>query len=196
MQDRMSRVLDERERKGTMRRLIASDMHHDNTIESSHQQASIDFSSNDYLGIAQDAEQLSLFAASLHNNSNLSLGATGSRLLSGDSLAFHNLEAYLAMVHCRPAALLCNSGYDANLSVMSSLLCSCIIYDEYIHNSLHMGIRLWTSQQPNQRWSEKTAHSFRHNSLNDLKLRLQMHSERNGSDASVVVVVESVYSMD
>ncbi|GKY94989.1 hypothetical protein MPSEU_000463500 [Mayamaea pseudoterrestris] len=154
----------------------------------------IDFSSNDYLGLARESEQTAMVASALTQADAMPLGATGSRLLSGDSLAHQQLEDYLAMVHCQPAALLCNSGYDANLSVVSSLTCDCIIYDEYIHNSLHMGLRLWkakTSSQGKHDNNNKTCASFLHNDLNDLQKQLQSYSNH-----TVVVVVESVYSMD
>ena len=193
MEDRMSRVLEERQKKGTLRRLLHSNEDDDDTQQQHANRETIDFSSNDYLGIARDAKQQSLVADATGQLNRMSLGATGSRLLSGDSVAFHALEDYLARVHRRPAALVCNSGYDANLSVVSSLLCTCIIYDEYCHNSLHMGIRLWMSQQQQP---SKVAVSFRHNSLDDLKEKLEQHVNIRTSDARIVVIIESVYSMD
>ena len=124
------------------------------------------------------------------------LGATGSRLLSGDSPAFHKLEAYLADLHEKPAALVCNSGYDANLSLVSSLPCEIILYDEYAHNSLHMAMRLWQTRDETRR----NIVAFRHNSTRDLREKLQQQCTTTYSDTmttpTIVVIVESVYSMD
>ena len=180
-------------------------LHVDDTTDDS---AIIDFSSNDYLGLAHDPTQLALCRHADDARPATTLGATGSRLLSGDSPSFHSLESYLAEVHRRPAALLFNSGYDANLSVVMSLSCQFILYDEYAHNSLHMGIRLWKSAVSPS--SNRQAHSFRHNDVTDLDRQLQAFSSTRGRHPSlppsnetphpiapsVVVLIESVYSMD
>lgn len=155
-----------------------------------HKDGSIDFSSNDYLGLAQNQQQhekvestcLKLKEANKHNSL---LGSTGSRLLSGDSEYAQTLEKRLAKWHKRPAALLCNSGYDANLSVLSCLtLHTVVLMDELSHNSLQMGVRLS---------KDCTVKIFLHNDVEDLKRLLQQYSS-NGKP--ILVVVESVYSMD
>lgn len=189
--DNMRRSLEARREKGTLRRLPNEFVNRDSLRSG----VFIDFSSNDYLGLAQDEEQRDLCnkkARRLEEDRSASsppvLGATGSRLLSGDSVDFHELEEYLATVHNRPAAVLCNSGYDANLSLVSSLACSAIVYDAYAHNSLHMGMRLWKSQNGD----DKCMASFKHNSVDDLRSQLRRLCPAN----RVVVLIESVYSMD
>ena len=196
-EERMLAGLQQREEKGTLRSLPAQYQqaaapHH----SSSSSAATIDFSSNDYLGLAQSLTQAKrveeLFDA---EHQQKLLGATGSRLLSGDSPVFHQLEAYLARLHEKPAALLCNSGYDANLSLVSSLPCDVILYDEYAHNSLHMAMRFWQTRDETRR----TMMVFGHNSTRDLqaKLRRQVQQQQqNTTTPTVVVIVESVYSMD
>lgn len=149
----------------------------------------VDFSSNDYLGLARDPNQMlvvDLFVRQLAQRHDLPLGATGSRLISGDFGYTHELENEVAEIHGAKAALLFNSGYDANLSVISCLACDVIIYDELIHNSLHMGIRLWLSARKNRR-----ALPFRHNDLNHLRTILG----ELGNECATVLM-ESVYSMD
>lgn len=163
----------------------------------------MDFASNDYLGLARNTAQRRRVQALWEEAVEASnpkkgqqgptLGATGSRLLSGDTATFHELERYLATVHESPAALLCNSGYDANLALVSSLPCDVILYDEYAHNSLHMAMRLW--QQSNQEGRRQWC-AFRHNSVADLDRLLDSTMSAMKKDASVVVVVESIYSMD
>ena len=68
---------------------------------------SIDFTSNDYLGLSRVgwAEHSEVF----------SHGSGGSRLLSGNFIAAEAMEKTIAVFHQAPTALLFNSGYDANL---------------------------------------------------------------------------------
>lgn len=160
--------------------------------------AAIDFASNDYLGLAHCPRQQALVQQQItimqQQSSSSPLGATGSRLLSGDSLYVHQLEDELGRYHGTTQALICNSGYDANLSVLSSLPCRQILYDDAIHNSVHMGLRLWQSYNTNSNHNKKWIQSFRHNSVTDLERQLQSMS--SSSSSQVVIVVESVYSMD
>jgi 8-amino-7-oxononanoate synthase len=177
-----------------------------------------DFASNDYLGLARCPKQLSLVQTSFdtytrsltdktsrHGESTWShhqgiLGSTGSRLLSGDSHLARNLEHHLAEVHKRPSALLCNSGYDANLSLLSSLPLEgdFIIADNLIHNSLIMGIRMGRLQKDD-------FYTFIHNNTVDLRRilvdlsgkRLEATRAIAGSyHPEIFIVIESVYSMD
>jgi 8-amino-7-oxononanoate synthase len=131
----------------------------------------IDFCSNDYLGMARDATVV------------LSLkGSTGSRLITGNSEEALRAEKQLAEFFGTEAALVFNSGYDANLGVFSSLpqKGDTILYDELIHASVRDGIRL----------SLARSYSFRHNDLEDLTAKYK-HAE-----GTVFVAVESLYSMD
>lgn len=88
----------------------------------------------------------------------------------------------LATFHRSPAALIYNSGYDANLGVFSAVpqKGDTVIYDQLIHASIRDGIRLSRAQ----------AFSFLHNDVEDLGKKL-LHATGN-----VFVAVESVYSMD
>jgi 8-amino-7-oxononanoate synthase len=195
MQERMHEALEARLIKGTIRRLQWSSASDDLSGDP------VDFSSNDYLGLAHDTEQHRLveqeFEKELRKGHHAVLGATGSRLLSGDGPAFHQLEEYLKLIHNRPGALLFNSGYDANLTLVSCLPCDVIVYDEYVHNSLHMGMRLWkTGEELSSKTnSRKMMVSFQHNSVPDLMKTLRRLQTKHPA-AKVVVVVESVYSMD
>ena len=96
---RMQESLRQRREKGTLRRLPAEGRAENFTFDDNKTPPTIDFSSNDYLGLAQSEAQAKrveeLFAIERQAHSPR-LGATGSRLLSGDSPAFHRLETYLA----------------------------------------------------------------------------------------------------
>jgi 8-amino-7-oxononanoate synthase len=115
------------------------------------------------------------------------LGSTGSRLLTGNLEYAQSLEKQIAQWHNRPAALLVNSGYDANLSVLSALtLNSLVLMDDLCHNSLQMGVRLSR---------ECEVKKFRHNNVEDLE-RLLMERSQKDPKRPALIVIESVYSMD
>jgi 8-amino-7-oxononanoate synthase len=198
MKERMHDSLQQRKIKGTLRRLIPYDDDETTAASYSSKSRTVDFASNDYLGLAQSQYQQQRVAEAIAAGSLTKprhLGATGSRLLSGDSLAFHELENYLARIHQSEAALLCNSGYDANLSVVSSLPCDIIVYDEYIHNSIHMGLRLWKTYGNGENDNKRECWAFRHNNVLDLQ-RILRSVQTVDKKIRVVIIVESVYSMD
>ncbi len=144
-----------------------------NSLRSLNTESSlIDFCSNDYLG----------FAENLPVKACKNQGATGSRLISGNSTQFEHLENKIARYHKAPAGLIFNSGYDANIGLFSCIADKgdTIIYDQYIHASIRDGIRL----------SNARSFSFEHNNIKSLEKKIQ---QANGH---VIVAIESVYSMD
>jgi 8-amino-7-oxononanoate synthase len=162
-------LLKQRRLKGSLRSLITS-------------YPTIDFSSNDYLGFSSKgllSEELKSMTPSGH------MGSTGSRLISGNSLFFQETENSIAEFHDAEASLIFNSGYDANLGLLSSVpqKGDLILSDELIHASIIDGIRL----------SFATHYKFRHNDLISLKELITRHQD---SFKEIYVVVESVYSMD
>ena len=165
--ERMSGELGKRQEAGAFRVL-------------SHSNELVDFSSNDYLSLSRTPELIDDINLALSGIKEL--GATGSRLLSGNKEYHEELERKLSKIHQSESALLMNSGYVANLSVLSSVpkKGDTIIYDELIHACVKDGARL----------SMANRLSFKHNNINDLKLKLAKAS------GQVFVVVESVYSMD
>jgi 8-amino-7-oxononanoate synthase len=137
----------------------------------------VDFCSNDYLGLAQNRE-----TASSLNTFREDLGATGSRLVSGNKPVFEAFERYLSNFHCGEAALIFNSAYMANIGLLSALVGreDTIIYDEYSHASIRDGIKLSCARSAR----------FKHNDICDLREKLKT------TRGQIVVVVESLYSMD
>ena len=77
----------------------------------------LNFSSNDYLGIASDVGLAAEFTAA---NGRFCFGATGSRLLTGEHEVYREFEDYLENLYGRPA-ITYNSGYHANTGVLPSL---------------------------------------------------------------------------
>lgn len=142
----------------------------------------IDFCSNDYLGFARSAA-LKQNIANEVNNHPLSLnGSAGSRLLSGNIQYAEELEKQIAAWHQSEAGLLFNSGYDANLGLLSSLAQrgDTVILDELVHASIIDGARI----------SYANRYSFKHSDLESLESKLKL------AKGNCYVVVESVYSMD
>ncbi|MCB2407955.1 aminotransferase class I/II-fold pyridoxal phosphate-dependent enzyme [Hymenobacter lucidus] len=141
----------------------------------------VDFSSNDYLGLARSPALHAAVLAAAHDTALLA-GSTGSRLLTGNSAATEALETRLAQFHRAEAALLFNSGYSANLGFFGAVprRGDTILYDAASHASVKDGIRS----------SFATAYSFRHNDLADLEKRLTR------ATGEVFVAVEALYSMD
>src|SRR5690349_4345100 len=124
----------------------------------------IDFTSNDYLGLARSEELFTLI-----QEKTLELpaqnGATGSRLLSGNSVYTEDVEKRLAKIFHAEAALLFNSGYAANQAVLSSIpqKGDTILYDEFAHACIRDGARL----------SFASRFSFLHNNPDDLEEKLK-----------------------
>ncbi len=141
----------------------------------------IDFYSNDYLGLAKSSE-LSKLVDECHHQNQLSNGSTGSRLLSGNSQYIERIENLVAKFHGAESALIYNSGYAANLGLISCLATrdTILFTDELIHASLIDGARLGQSRKI----------KFEHNNWTDLKEKLSNH------DGQKIVIVESIYSMD
>src|SRR6185369_9345737 len=112
----------------------------------------------------------------------LRTGSTGSRLLAGNYPLIEKLELEIAQFHQADAALIFNSGYDANLGLLASVpqKGDTIIYDKLSHASLRDGIRLSFAQ----------SFAFAHNDLLDLGKKLDLAS------GNIFVVTESVFSMD
>jgi 8-amino-7-oxononanoate synthase len=162
--------IEQRKRKGLFRAL-------------SSDQPRIDFAGNDYLGFSRDG-LIENKIASMGWQSSRS-GSTGSRLISGNSALAEELEEIISKFHNAESALLFNSGYDANLGLLSCIATKndLILFDELIHASLYDGIRLSLAKH----------YKFRHNDLEHLKDLVAKNKEQY---ENIFVVVESVYSMD
>ncbi|SIP96543.1 aminotransferase class I/II-fold pyridoxal phosphate-dependent enzyme [Maribacter ulvicola] len=149
----------------------------------------IDFISNDYLGFSNNESLFSKTFQFLLTESVASNGSGGSRLLSGNHKFYDQLEPFLVNFYKSEAALVFNSGYDANLGLFSVLpqRGDMVFYDEFIHASIREGIRM----------SHAKAYSFSHNDLSSLKEKVAINVPRNKYEDSVVyIVTESVFSMD
>ncbi|MDG4475572.1 8-amino-7-oxononanoate synthase [Thiovibrio frasassiensis] len=141
----------------------------------------IDFSSNDYLALA---EHPALIAAAQQALLRFGTGSGASRLMSGDLAVHHELEEAMATLKGKEAALTFGSGYMANTGIIPALMNrhDCVFSDRLNHASIHDGCRL----------SGARVIRFRHNDLNHLE---ELLMEKRGT-GTALIVVESIYSMD
>jgi 8-amino-7-oxononanoate synthase len=147
----------------------------------------IDFSSNDYLGFANSEVIFDKTHRYLLENNLKINGATGSRLLSGNHKVYDETEHYIANFHQSKAALIFNSGYDANVGFFSSVpqRNDVILYDELCHASIRDGIIM----------SNAKSYKFEHNDLEDLEKKIK-NLELKIDNYEIYIVTESVFSMD
>jgi 8-amino-7-oxononanoate synthase len=101
----------------------------------------IDLAGNDYLGLARHPK---VVAAAAEAAVAWGAGAGASRLVTGTLQVHADLEAALAAYLAQPAALVCSTGYHANLSVVTALADrdSVVVSDAHIHASLVDAVRL------------------------------------------------------
>lgn len=141
----------------------------------------IDFSSNDYLGLAR-SETLKQRIIQAYQSSPSKNGSTGSRLLTGNSTITSATEKRLASTYGFDSSLIFSSGYMANLAFFSSVpqKGDTVFYDELSHACIKDGLRLSFAKR----------FPFKHNDLEDLKQKLKQ------AKGQVYIACESVYSMD
>ena len=144
----------------------------------------VDFSSNDYLGLAKDEGIFEGTHQLLKDRGLLMNGATGSRLLSGNHRLYGEVENMLCRQYDAEAALVFNSGYDANIGFFSSVpqRGDIILYDEYIHASIRDGMAMSLAKR----------YKFKHNDLEAIAALV----ERLRTEGDIYVITESVFSMD
>lgn len=144
----------------------------------------LNFSSNDYLGLAADPILREAAKAAIDQ---FGVGAGAPRLISGTQSPHVALESALAKWKRAPAAISFSSGYAAAIGALPALAAKedLLILDKHCHAALIDGARL----------SGATLRVFPHNHLGKLESLLES-ARREFPEARIVLATEAVFSMD
>ena len=144
------------------------------------------WSLNNYLGLANhpevrraDAEAADLYGMAY---------PMGARMMSGQTSKHEELEDALASFVGKPAAFLCNFGYQAMVSLIDALVSrhDVIVYDAESHACIVDGKRLHVGQ----------SYVYKHNDMSDLRRQLRRASDYvSGSGGGVLVITEGMFGM-
>lgn len=141
----------------------------------------INFSSNNYLGLANHPE---LREAAKTAVDRYGCGSGASRLISGNMTLHEELEKKLASLKGTEAALVFNSGFQANTGIIAALVSEddVVLSDSLNHASIIDGCRL----------ARAKTFVYRHCDLDDIEagLKKNSHSRRK------LIVTETLFSMD
>jgi len=175
------------EQEGLLRHLVPLTQLSDGRIDVSGK-TYLNLSSNDYLGLASNKKFISKFYAQLKPESLLEQfgpGSSASRLMTGNSQLYEQLEHKLADLYKSQRALVFNSGYHGNAGILPALAekGDLIVADKLCHASLIDGMRL----------SRAESIRYRHLDYDHLSNIL---AEKRKQFNRVFIVSESVFSMD
>lgn len=182
--EHFSQQIDVLKQQGNLRQFTAN-IQQQRFITIDHHQM-LNLASNDYLGLAADAQLREQFFDETPNAQRW-MSSSSSRLLTGNFPEYEQLEASLSQAFYGRAALLFNSGYHMNIGILPALADSktLILADKLIHASMIDGIRL----------SNAKYIRYRHNDLAHLTQLLQQYHDDVAFER-IIVVTESIFSMD
>jgi 8-amino-7-oxononanoate synthase len=148
-------------------------------------QSGIDFTSNDYLGLAESDELRQAAVDALARG--VPIGSGGSRLLRGNHPEHEALEREAAAYFGAEAALYFGGGYVANFAIFSTLpqRGDLVVHDELIHASVHEGVRRGRAESV----------GVPHNNIDAFDAAI-VRWRAAGGKGRVWLSVESLYSMD
>ena len=184
MDDPFESELSSLQSRSLHRRLRQMQTASDGTVELTTSGRLVNFASNDYLGLADDPLLREAAKAAIDRDG---VGAGASRLVSGTRPAHTRLEEKLARFKGTEAALTFSSGYAAATGAIGAIVDKhdVLILDKLCHASLVDAARA----------SGAVLRVFPHNAMGKLEDHLQW-ARREHPDARLVVVTESVFSMD
>jgi 8-amino-7-oxononanoate synthase len=158
---------------------------HQSRLRSLAARSGIDFSSNDYLGLASSKRLAAALTAAIRLGT--PIGAGGSRLLRGNTAEHEALEAAAARFFHAERTLFFGSGYLANFAIFSTLPQreDLVVIDEFVHASTRDGLRACRAPFA----------VARHNDAASFEDAILAYRARGGC-GHPWIAVESLYSMD
>ena len=144
-----------------------------------------DFSSNDYLGLSRCPYLRQVAQNAIADG--IAHGSGGSRLLGGNHPEHEALERFAASHYGAESSLFFGSGFAANVALFATLpqTGDLVLHDEYVHASVHDGMKLGRAE----------SRSFRHNDCDAVEREIRAWRAAGGS-GTVWIAAESLYSMD
>ena len=175
--DILAETLRNIEKSGNLRRLP-------DPVDTEAGNGLLNLSSNDYLGLASDKDLRRDFLERLTVD-DFKPSSSSSRLLTGNSSEYLELENLLAQLYGTESALVFNSGYHMNIGILPAIAQAqtLILSDNLIHASLIDGIRLARAE----------FQRYRHNDCDHLEELIEKEHHRY---RQIIVVTESIFSMD
>jgi len=180
MEQKVKDFLKERKQQGLLRSLTVVSSRDKGKIYVGNKEY-VDLSSNDYLGLSQHPAIIN----KTREAALLGSGTAASRLMTGSTFLHHELEEHMAEFKGKPSALIFNSGYQANVGIISALLGKgdAIFSDRLNHASIVDGIRV----------SRAKLFRFKHNNAAHLKKLLERERHKY---SNAFIITETVFSMD
>ncbi|NVD28888.1 8-amino-7-oxononanoate synthase [Parasphingorhabdus flavimaris] len=144
-----------------------------------------DFSSNDYLGLSRSPYLRQVAQNAIADG--IAHGSGGSRLLGGNHPEHEALESFAASHYGAESSLFFGSGFAANVALFATLpqTGDLVLYDEYVHASVHDGMKLGRAEY----------RSFRHNDCDAVEREIRAWRAAGGR-GTAWIAAESLYSMD
>lgn len=170
----LSQILEQRKAKGNFRELQPPKF-------------KVDFLSNDYLGYAQNTSIFEQYLSIVKPSQFQTIGSTGSRLISGNHDLFYLVEQKAKILFNADAALFFNSGYNANIGLLSAILKpkDVIFFDELCHASIRDGLLM----------TKAKSYKFKHCDYKDLDHKIRAQQNRL-EPQNIYIITESVFSMN
>lgn len=153
----------------------------------------IDFCSGDILSLNATGKLRAEFINELANHPSFTIGSGGVRLMDGNYSYLEQAERDIASFHGAEEGMLVGSAFEANVAVWTALPQpgDVLVYDKLVHASTHEGMKKSRAKQRVE---------FLHNDLNSFRDTVVSILEHNiairEGQSSILVAVESIYSMD
>ncbi|KAK4209241.1 pyridoxal phosphate-dependent transferase [Rhypophila decipiens] len=180
-------ALDQRSSVKSLRTFVAGE------FEDPGELALVDFSSNNILSWNETSLLRDEFYAQLASHPKFTVGSGGTRLMDGNYTYLETTENEIAAFHKAETGLIMNSGYEANVAIWGSIPRpgDIMVHDSLVHSSTHEGMARSLSVNKIE---------FKHGNMESYKQVLTQILDEfplvKQGKRSVLVAIESVYSMD